>query len=135
MSAPVKLIALNLPPAAILVASAHAGMLDQFVADPWLGIPCAVILGWYALAVALLGARVRRWADRVADDLVLLGMLGTAIGMIVALSGLRIEDLAQIEGFLDAILWVLTGTGVALYTTAIGIATSFYYGWQRDLVE
>lgn len=131
----VKIAAMNLPVLATLAAAGHAGYLDDFVSDLLLGGPCVFIVAWYLLAVGLLACGCRRWADRVADDLVFLGLMGTVFGLIVSFSGITPGDLAQFDNFIDAVVWLLLGTGVALYTTLIAGAASFWYGWTAELVE
>lgn len=123
----VRLIALNLPPVAVLAACAHAGLLNRFVNDLWLGVPCAVVAGWVVLCVALLAAGKREAARWEAEWLVFLGLIGTVVGIILALQGVTAGDVADIAGVTDMVAWLITGMGAAFYTTLIGAVGYFWF--------
>lgn len=62
----------------------------------------------------------------VANALILLGLIGTVIGFIIALSGVDPKAAAQVENVAKMISTLISGMSVALYTTLIG---SVLYVW------
>jgi hypothetical protein len=76
---------------------------------------------------APLGAALRmKLTDRVvgvrhiANALVFLGLIGTVIGFIVALSGVDPETANKVENISPMISTLINGMSVALYTTLVG---------------
>lgn len=130
----VKIVALNLPAVAALGAAGHVGLLDRFVADPLLGIPCGFVLGWLVLAIVMLACG-SRWADRVASDLIPLGLIGTVLGIVVALGSVSVEDIATLDGTIEMAGWFIAGMATAFYTTLIGAVGHFWYGWLAEMVR
>lgn len=62
----------------------------------------------------------------VANSLILLGLIGTVIGFIIALSGVDPAAAAQVENVAKMVSVLISGMSVALYTTLIG---SVLYVW------
>jgi biopolymer transport protein ExbB/TolQ len=56
----------------------------------------------------------------IANTLVILGLLGTVIGFIMALSGVSPEAASDIKAVGPMISKLITGMSVALYTTLVG---------------
>jgi MotA/TolQ/ExbB proton channel family len=56
----------------------------------------------------------------VANSLVLLGLIGTVIGFIIALSGVRPEVVSDVSAIGPMVSTLITGMSVALYTTLVG---------------
>ncbi len=56
----------------------------------------------------------------IANALVFLGLIGTVIGFIIALSGIDPESAAKAENVAEMIATLIGGMSVALYTTLIG---------------
>ena len=76
---------------------------------------------------ALLASSLRlRLASRIApirhlaNSLVLLGLIGTVIGFIIALSGVRPEVVSDVNAIGPMVSTLITGMSVALYTTLVG---------------
>jgi len=57
---------------------------------------------------------------QTADSLVFLGLVGTVIGFIVALSGVDPQASAQVEQVAAMVATLITGMSIALYTTLVG---------------
>lgn len=55
-----------------------------------------------------------------ADSLVFLGLVGTVIGFIVALSGVDPQASAQVDQVAAMVATLITGMSIALYTTLVG---------------
>ena len=55
-----------------------------------------------------------------ADSLVFLGLVGTVIGFIVALSGVDPQATTQVEEVASMVGTLITGMSIALYTTLVG---------------
>ena len=57
---------------------------------------------------------------QTADSLVFLGLVGTVIGFIVALSGVDPQASAQVDQVAAMVATLITGMSIALYTTLVG---------------
>jgi hypothetical protein len=57
---------------------------------------------------------------QTADSLVFLGLVGTVIGFIVALSGIDPQTSAQVEEVASMVSTLVAGMSIALYTTLVG---------------
>ncbi|MCH7935990.1 MAG: MotA/TolQ/ExbB proton channel family protein [Proteobacteria bacterium] len=62
----------------------------------------------------------------VANSLVLLGLIGTVIGFIIALSGVDPQAASQVENVAAMISTLINGMSVALNTTLVG---ALLYVW------
>ena len=56
----------------------------------------------------------------LANSLVLLGLTGTVIGFIVALSGVRPDAVSAVEAIGPMVSTLISGMSIALYTTLVG---------------
>jgi hypothetical protein len=56
----------------------------------------------------------------IADSLVFLGLIGTVIGFIIALSGVDPKAIAEVENVAPMVSTLISGMSVALYTTLVG---------------
>jgi hypothetical protein len=57
---------------------------------------------------------------QTADSLVFLGLVGTVIGFIVALSGIDPQTSAQVDEVASMVSTLVAGMSIALYTTLVG---------------
>lgn len=57
---------------------------------------------------------------QTADSLVFLGLVGTVIGFIVALSGVDPQSSAQVDEVASMVATLVSGMSIALYTTLVG---------------
>ena len=57
---------------------------------------------------------------QTADSLVFLGLVGTVIGFIVALSGVDPQTSAQVDEVASMVATLVAGMSIALYTTLVG---------------
>ncbi len=56
----------------------------------------------------------------IANNLILLGLIGTVIGFIISLSGINAERVADIASVAPMVSTLIQGMSVALYTTLVG---------------
>ena len=56
----------------------------------------------------------------VANNLIILGLIGTVIGFIIALSGVEAERVADVASVAPMVSTLIQGMSVALYTTLVG---------------
>ncbi len=63
---------------------------------------------------------------QVANSLVLLGLIGTVIGFIIALSGVDPESVADVDKIAPMVGELIRGMSVALYTTLVGSIFSLW---------
>ena len=61
-----------------------------------------------------------------ANSLVLLGLVGTVIGFIIALSGVDSEAISDVSKISSIVSTLLSGMSVALYTTLVGAALNLW---------
>jgi hypothetical protein len=103
--------------------------LERFANVP--GAPAPAYLDTVAASAAegraLLASSMRlKLASRIApirhlaNSLVLLGLIGTVIGFIIALSGVRPEVASDVAAIGPMVSTLISGMSVALYTTLVG---------------
>ncbi len=66
-----------------------------------------------------LGSRLQV-VRQIASTLVLLGLIGTVVGFIIALSGIRPDAVGDVKAVTPMIANLISGMSVALYTTLVG---------------
>jgi MotA/TolQ/ExbB proton channel family len=120
-----------------LVWSAHRAVqlsrelndLERFIAFPGSAAPAylASAIDHPADSRALLASSLRlRLASRIAsirhiaNSLVMLGLIGTVVGFIIALAGVRPEVASDINAIGPMVSILIGGMSVALYTTLVG---------------
>jgi len=119
-----KLLAFNMPVAAVIGAGVHAGYADRFIVDPilgaWIGGIGLVFL--WALGALLAGRDdLSAW---VGKRLTLLGMLGTLHGFVIAFAAVATAgDLATTKVAIGALTH---GLSVALYTSIAGLVCKMW---------
>jgi hypothetical protein len=62
----------------------------------------------------------------VANSLVLLGLIGTVIGFIIALSGVEAERAGDVDTIAPMVSTLIEGMSVALYTTLVGAVLNLW---------
>lgn len=71
----------------------------------------------------------------VASALVLLGLIGTVAGFIIALSGVEADRVADAAAIAPMVSRLLEGMGVALYTTLVGSVLNIWLMLNHRLLE
>ena len=104
------------PPATSLAAR-HAEKLRGKAADGR-----TVLAGAMRLTLSHRIAVVRH----IANSLVLLGLIGTVIGFIIALSGVDPEKASQFESISPMVSTLIQGMSTALYTTLVGAVLNLW---------
>ena len=86
-----------------------------------------------ALKLGLLGriASIRH----IAGSLVLLGLIGTVVGFIIALSGVDPEQVAEVAAIGPMVSTLIQGMSVALYTTLVGAVLNIWLMVNYRLLE
>ena len=56
----------------------------------------------------------------IADSLIFMGLIGTVIGFIIALSGVDPEAMTEVENVTAMVSTLINGMSVAMYTTLVG---------------
>ena len=99
----------------------------------WAGRYLAAVAGRDSSSRALLASTLEsRVAAKivvvrhVANSLVLLGLIGTVIGFIIALSGVDPETVADVDKIAPMVGELIRGMSVALYTTLVGAILSLW---------
>ncbi len=62
----------------------------------------------------------------IANSLVFLGLIGTVIGFIIALSGVQPETVTEVDNVAPMVSMLIQGMSVALYTTLAGAVFSLW---------
>ena len=57
---------------------------------------------------------------QIAGSLVILGLIGTVVGFIIALSGVRPDQAADVKAITPMVSTLIAGMSTALYTTLVG---------------
>jgi hypothetical protein len=71
----------------------------------------------------------------IANTLVLLGLIGTVIGFIIALSGIDPESAANVSSVGPMVSTLISGMSVALYTTLVGAILNIWLMVNYRLLE
>jgi hypothetical protein len=71
----------------------------------------------------------------IGSSLVFLGLLGTVIGFIIALSGVNAEAAGDVESIKPMVATLLDGMSVALYTTLVGAVLNIWLMVNYRLLE
>lgn len=71
----------------------------------------------------------------LAASLVLLGLIGTVIGFVIALSGVEPGAAADVDAVAPMIARLIEGLGVALHTTLVGAALNLWLALDYRLLE
>lgn len=140
----VFLIGLGLAAEKALMLSHELNELDRGAAgsDSKVGGYLAAIAGRDAQVRANLAAALKlKLAYRiaavrhVASSLVLLGLIGTVVGFVIALSGVNPDTVADVAAIGPMVSTLLEGMGVALYTTLIGSVLNIWLMVNHRLIE
>ena len=103
--------------------------LERFAKVPGAPVPAYLdaVAGRASESRTLLASTLRlRLASRIApirhiaNSLVLLGLIGTVVGFIIALSGVRPEVVSDVGAIGPMVSTLISGMSVALYTTLVG---------------
>ena len=70
-----------------------------------------------------------------ANSLVLLGLIGTVVGFIIALSGVDASVVGDVQAISPMVARLLTGMSVALYTTLVGAALNLWLSVNHNLLS
>jgi flagellar motor component MotA len=81
-----------------------------------------------------LGARVAP-IRHIANSLVFLGLIGTVVGFIIALSGIDPDSAADVESIGPMVSTLISGMSVALYTTLVGAILNVWLMVNYRLLE
>jgi MotA/TolQ/ExbB proton channel family len=81
-----------------------------------------------------LGARIAS-IRHLANSLVLLGLIGTVIGFIIALSGVDAEAAADVSSIGPMVTILISGMSVALHTTLVGAVLNIWLMINYRLLE
>ena len=71
----------------------------------------------------------------LANSLVFLGLIGTVVGFIIALSGVSAESAADVEAIGPMVSTLISGMSVALYTTLVGAILNIWLMTNYRLLE
>ncbi len=71
----------------------------------------------------------------VASALVKLGLLGTVLGFIQALSGIKIDAVGDASTIGPMVAALIAGLGTALYTTLVGAALNLWLSLNLRIIE
>jgi len=137
--------AFNISGAALMWAAHAEGLLVQaYNADPTHIVVLIVAVFLYGLILTPFCIRNNspfKYAQRfkplrqISSSLVFLGLIGTVVGFIIALSGVdpsSVGDQAQIQPMVAALL---SGMGTALYTTLAGSVFSLWTTINANILD
>lgn len=70
----------------------------------------------------------------IANSLVLLGLIGTVVGFIIAMQGITPESAGNVDALGGTISALTNGMGVALYTTLVGAICNLWLTFNQALL-
>lgn len=76
-----------------------------------------------------------QWIKRISSSLVALGLIGTVFGAITFLLGVDVAALGDVDRIGSAFSVVLSGMGIALYTTLVGAVLNLWLNFNFGIVE
>lgn len=125
----------------ILVNGSALALLNIFYYKGWLqllwgadtyhlskGIVLVFLFGWVCCSYSILTNKTK-FSDltrRVANSLITLGLIGTVIGFIIALSGINPNTASNASSIQTMISAMILGMGIALHTTLLGAILNLY---------
>ena len=71
---------------------------------------------------------------QIANSLVFLGLIGTVIGFIIALSGVDPTSVSQVEKIAPMVSILISGMSVALYTTLLGAVLNLWLSINQRIL-
>jgi hypothetical protein len=147
-----RLFVLNFAGACLIIWAWWAGFIGMITAaDPFhitSAIAAFFVSGtayafWRARQLAsastLKEARIA-WIKNVAlvdviESLAMLGLIGTALGLLHAFGGVNKDSLGSPEGIKDAAVHVLTGVKLLAGATLAGIGLALWSVWNNRMIE
>ncbi len=72
---------------------------------------------------------------QIASMLVFLGLIGTVIGFIIALSGVKPEAVTQVDSVATMVATLIRGMSIALYTTLLGAVLNVWLSINYRLLS
>lgn len=76
-----------------------------------------------------------QWIRRLASSLVQLGLIGTVYGTMVFMLNIDLGAIADIDRVAEVFGVVMSGMGIALYTTLVGAVLNLWLGYNYGIVE
>ncbi len=76
-----------------------------------------------------------QWIRRLASSLVQLGLIGTVYGTMVFMLNIDLGAIADIDRVAEVFGVVMSGMGIALYTTLVGATLNLWLGYNYGIVE
>jgi len=137
-------LTLNVAGVALLIIAGLRGWHEEiWEADPSrLTIVIAVlfVFGLVLLGMRLFLKRSRRTRDIdtvrfISGTLVVLGLIGTVLGIIIALRGVDEKVVGDTASIGPMVAQLITGMGIAMYTTLVGASLSLWLNINIHLVK
>lgn len=113
-----RLAVLNIAVAGALVLAYLEGWLHIFEADET--FLSAAIFGVTVFCIGALHLGYRKFAEGFIDQAVELGLIGTVIGFVIAMSGIDAAAAGDVNRISGMVATLLNGMGIALCTTLAG---------------
>jgi len=125
-------LGVNLAAALLLLAGSLWGPVLLVFQNDGTGMSWG-IAAWGVLATLLVPLEKWRFIDYSRTFLVFLGLIGTVVGFMIALSGVPMEAASTPEAANATVKALLSGLGTALGTTLVGAVSSLWLGINKML--
>lgn len=130
-----RLAAVNIAGLALVGGAASQG----WVTDIWNGDSSrlsAVIAALFVFGMVLsFRPNSRQTVRWIGSSLVKLGLVGTVLGFIQALSGVRLDNVADPAAIGPMVAALVAGLGVALYTTLVGAILNLWLSLNLRVID
>ena len=121
---------LNLAGFALLGAAYRQGWV-QLVLDGDRTYLSVVIFGVFLTGAVGLARGHRHFARHIQHSLVMLGLIGTVIGFVIALQSVDPAAAGDVDRISETVAQLISGLGVAMFTTLVGSIGAL---WLRTLL-
>ncbi len=117
-----RFLSINAAGTALLGAAWLRGWIDPIFVGDSTGLTVLIAAAGLRLGMASYIAPIRQ----IANSLVLLGLIGTVVGFIIALSGVDPDTVSDVNAISPMVSTLLSGMAVALNTTLVGAALNLW---------
>ncbi len=119
--------------AGVIVAGLHGWITYLWESDLTYLVTTIFIV--HAIGLVCAGLEAWKHVDFITDTLVILGLIGTVAGIIIALSGVVPSSVGDVSSIAPMVAKLIVGLKVAAHTTLVGMIGYLWLGTNRHLLS